>query len=46
MNAGKVLKSVFLTEKSNKQSAELGQYTFEVAIDSNKHAIADRKSVV
>jgi large subunit ribosomal protein L23 len=40
MNAGKVLKSVFLTEKSNKQSAELGQYTFEVAIDSNKHAIA------
>jgi large subunit ribosomal protein L23 len=40
MNAGKVLKSVRLTEKSNKQSAELGQYTFEVAIDSNKHAIA------
>jgi large subunit ribosomal protein L23 len=40
MNAGKVLKSVRLTEKSNKQSAELGQYTFEVAINSNKHAIA------
>ncbi len=30
MNADKVLKGMLLTEKANKQSAELGQYTFEV----------------
>jgi large subunit ribosomal protein L23 len=41
MNADRVLKSVRLTEKSNKQSAELGQYTFEVFPDANKHAIAE-----
>ncbi len=40
MNADKVLKLVRLTEKSNKQSAELGQYTFEVAKDANKHTVA------
>ena len=41
MNAGKVLKFVRLTEKSNKLSSELGQYTFEVAIGTNKHQIAE-----
>jgi len=40
MNAHRVLKTVRLTEKANKQSAELGQYTFEVYSDANKHAIA------
>lgn len=41
MNADKVLKLVRLTEKSSKQSAELGQYTFEVFPGANKHAIAE-----
>lgn len=40
MNANAVLKTVRTTEKSSKQSAELGQYTFEVAPDSTKHSIA------
>lgn len=40
MNADKVLKLVRLTEKSSKQSAELGQYTFEVYPNATKHAIA------
>ncbi len=35
------LKLVRLTEKSNKLSSELGQYTFEVATGANKHAIAE-----
>ena len=41
MNADKVLKGMLLTEKANKQSAELGQYTFEVVKGANKHAIAE-----
>jgi large subunit ribosomal protein L23 len=41
MNPGSVLKLIRLTEKSNKQSAELGQYTFEVSKGANKHAIAE-----
>ena len=41
MNADNVLKLVRLTEKSNKLSAELGQYTFEVATKANKHQIAN-----
>lgn len=41
MNADKILKSVRLTEKANKLSAELGQYTFEVFPGANKHAIAE-----
>jgi len=41
MNANKVLKLVRLTEKSNKQSAELGQYTFEVFPDATKYTIAE-----
>ncbi|MFM1851665.1 MAG: hypothetical protein RIS54_1349 [Verrucomicrobiota bacterium] len=40
MNANAVLKLVRMTEKSSKQSAELGQYTFEVYPDSTKHSIA------
>jgi large subunit ribosomal protein L23 len=41
MNADQILKTVILTEKSNRQSAELGQYTFEVFPHANKHAIAE-----
>ena len=41
MNADHVLKGMLLTEKANKQSAELGQYTFEVFKGANKHAIAE-----
>lgn len=41
MNASHVLKLVRLTEKSNKLSSELGQYTFEVFKYANKHAIAE-----
>jgi large subunit ribosomal protein L23 len=41
MNADKVLKSVRLTEKANKLSAELGQYTFEVFKSATKHHIAE-----
>ncbi len=40
MQADKVLKTVRLTEKSNAQSAELGQYTFEVFPTASKAAIA------
>jgi len=40
MHADTVLKGLLLTEKANKHSAELGQYTFEVAKGANKHAIA------
>ncbi len=40
MNADQVLKQLLLTEKSNLLSAELGQYTFEVAIGATKPAIA------
>lgn len=40
MNADKVLKTVRLTEKSNAQSAEFGQYTFEVFANASKPAIA------
>jgi large subunit ribosomal protein L23 len=35
----KILKHVRLTEKSNKHSANYGQYTFEVFPDANKHTI-------
>jgi large subunit ribosomal protein L23 len=41
MQADKVLKTVRLSEKSNKLSAELGQYTFEVQGNANKHQIAE-----
>jgi large subunit ribosomal protein L23 len=41
MNTGNVLKLVRLTEKSNKLSSELGQYTFEVFSDATKHTVAE-----
>ncbi len=40
MQADKILKLVRLSEKSNKLSSELGQYTFEVFGHANKHQIA------
>jgi large subunit ribosomal protein L23 len=40
MNADQVLKTVHLTEKANKQSAELGQYTFVVFKGATKYSIA------
>lgn len=44
MNADKVLKHVRLTEKANKLSSDLGQYTFDVAKGASKAAIADAVS--
>jgi large subunit ribosomal protein L23 len=41
MNASQVLKLVRLTEKSNKLSSELGQYTFEVFGSATKHTVAE-----
>ena len=41
MNPGNVLKLIRLTEKSNKLSSELGQYTFEVFSDATKHSVAE-----
>ncbi|KXU35108.1 50S ribosomal protein L23 [Cephaloticoccus primus] len=41
MNPNAVLKLARMTEKSSKQSAELGQYTFEVYPGTNKHSIAE-----
>ena len=41
MQADKILKLVRLSEKSNKLSSELGQYTFEVFGHANKHQIAE-----
>ena len=41
MNAHQVLKTMRLTEKASKHSSELGQYTFEVFPDANKHQIAE-----
>jgi large subunit ribosomal protein L23 len=40
MNALAVLKQVRLTEKASQLSADLGQYTFEVAPKATKHQIA------
>lgn len=39
IQADRILKSLRLTEKSNLQSAEIGQYTFDVFKDANKCAI-------
>lgn len=39
IQADRILKSLRLTEKSNVQSSELGQYTFDVFKDANKFAI-------
>ena len=40
MNADRVLRTVLLSEKANKQSAELGQYTFVVDTGATKHTVA------
>jgi large subunit ribosomal protein L23 len=40
MNTTHVLKQLLLTEKSNKLSSDLGQYTLEVHSGANKHQIA------
>ncbi|HEY3755102.1 MAG TPA: 50S ribosomal protein L23 [Opitutaceae bacterium] len=40
MKPDQVLKTLRLTEKSNKLSSELGQYTFEVHTSANKHTVA------
>jgi large subunit ribosomal protein L23 len=40
MKSEHVLKTVRLTEKSNKLSSELGQYTFEVDPAATKHTVA------
>ena len=37
----KVLKALRLTEKSNRASSELNQYTFQVFPECNKHQIAE-----
>ncbi len=37
----KILKSFRLTEKSNRASSELNQYTFEVYPSANKHKIRE-----
>lgn len=37
----KILKALRLTEKSNRSSSELNQYTFEVFSDSNKHQVRE-----
>jgi large subunit ribosomal protein L23 len=39
IQADTVLKALRLTEKSNKASSELGQYTFEVMSGANKGAV-------
>ena len=41
MQADTVLKFLRLSEKSNKLSSTLGQYTFEVFKSANKHQIAE-----
>jgi large subunit ribosomal protein L23 len=41
INAGQVLQHVRLTEKSNKLSAEYGQYTFEVAPNATKYTVRE-----
>ena len=38
-SADHVLKTVRLTEKSNKLSSEYGQYTFEVFSNATKHTV-------
>lgn len=39
IQSDKIIKSLRLTEKSNAQSSELGQYTLEVFKGTNKHSI-------
>ena len=39
INADKILKSIRLTEKSNKLSSNYGQYTFEVFPSATEHTV-------
>jgi len=39
INADKILKTIRLTEKSNKLSSNYGQYTFEVYPGATKHTV-------
>jgi large subunit ribosomal protein L23 len=39
INADKILKTIRLTEKSNKLSSNYGQYTFEVYPEATKHTV-------
>ena len=39
IQSDKIIKSVRLTEKTNVQSSEIGQYTFEVFKEANKNSI-------
>jgi large subunit ribosomal protein L23 len=39
IQADKILKTLRLTEKSNKLSSNLGQYTFEVYPSATKHTV-------
>jgi large subunit ribosomal protein L23 len=41
ISADKVLKALRLTEKSNRASSELNQYTFEVFPDANKFQVKE-----
>jgi large subunit ribosomal protein L23 len=39
INAEQILKTIRLTEKSNKLSSNYGQYTFEVYPEATKHTV-------
>ena len=41
INAAHVLHHLRLTEKSNKLSAEFGQYTFEIGPDATKYTVRE-----
>jgi large subunit ribosomal protein L23 len=41
INAAKILKTIRLTEKSNKLSSNYGQYTFEVYPEATKHTVRE-----
>ena len=41
INPDKVLKTIRLTEKSNKLSSNYGQYTFEVFPSATKHTVRE-----
>ncbi len=41
ISADKVLKTIRLTEKSNKLSSNYGQYTFEVFPSATKHTVRE-----
>ncbi len=43
INAEQILKTMRLTEKSNKLSSNYGQYTFEVYPAATKHTVPGRR---